>query len=62
MVDLRQYISMRAHFIHDMLERNLITIEYIPSLENAADALAKGLTTIVHRKAMRLLCLLDMEQ
>eukprot|EP00975_Prorocentrum_lima_P006032 1301080-Prorocentrum_lima.AAC.1 len=31
-----------------MLGANLITIEYVPSQENAAAALAKGLTTAVH--------------
>eukprot|EP00975_Prorocentrum_lima_P045042 9435771-Prorocentrum_lima.AAC.1 len=41
---------------------NSITVEYVPSQETAAYALTKGLTTAVHRKAMLLLCLLDMEQ
>eukprot|EP00975_Prorocentrum_lima_P002811 619878-Prorocentrum_lima.AAC.1 len=32
-----RHISMRAHFIHDLIG----TIEYVPSQENAADALTK---------------------
>eukprot|EP00975_Prorocentrum_lima_P016851 3571266-Prorocentrum_lima.AAC.1 len=42
---------MRAHVIHDMLGANLLNIEYAPSQENPADALTKGLTATVHRKA-----------
>eukprot|EP00975_Prorocentrum_lima_P055069 11545165-Prorocentrum_lima.AAC.1 len=48
---------MRAHFIHDLLGADLSSIEYIPSQDNPADTLTKGLTAAVHRKERLLLCL-----
>eukprot|EP00975_Prorocentrum_lima_P008223 1757165-Prorocentrum_lima.AAC.1 len=53
---------MRAHFIHDLIGAHLMTTEYVPSQENPADALTKGLTTAAHRKAKLLLCLEEMDQ
>eukprot|EP00975_Prorocentrum_lima_P044076 9244300-Prorocentrum_lima.AAC.1 len=34
---------MRAHSMYDLIGVKLMTIDYVPSQENAADALTKGL-------------------
>ncbi len=57
-----RFISMRGHFIHDMMGAGLVTVEYVPSQENPADALTKGLSSAVHRKARLLLCMSEQEQ
>eukprot|EP00975_Prorocentrum_lima_P006217 1340726-Prorocentrum_lima.AAC.1 len=40
---------MRAHFMCDLIGAKLITIEYVPSQGNPADALTKGLTAAATR-------------
>ncbi len=57
-----RFISMRAHFVYDLILARLITVNYIPSQENPADALTKGLTAVVHRRARELLSLIECEQ
>ena len=57
-----RFISMRGHFIHDLMGAGLVTVEYVPSQENPADALTKGLSSAVHRKARSLLCMTEQEQ
>eukprot|EP00975_Prorocentrum_lima_P058656 12301927-Prorocentrum_lima.AAC.1 len=53
---------MRAHFIHGLIGAKVMTIDYVPSQDNPADALTKGLTAAVHNKAKLLLCLEELDQ
>eukprot|EP00975_Prorocentrum_lima_P070481 12932229-Prorocentrum_lima.AAC.1 len=57
-----RFISVKAHFIYDLIGAKLITIDYVPTQENPAYALTKGLIAAVHTKANLLLCWEDMEQ
>eukprot|EP00975_Prorocentrum_lima_P014705 3117994-Prorocentrum_lima.AAC.1 len=54
-------ISMRAHVVHDLVNANLPSVQYVASQDNAAYALTKGLAATTHREA-RLLCPQEQEQ
>ena len=47
-----KHINIRTHWIKEILEKNLITIKYIPTTENIADILTKGLAFKQHWKLM----------
>eukprot|EP00975_Prorocentrum_lima_P063690 12893043-Prorocentrum_lima.AAC.1 len=57
-----RFILRRAHFINDLIGANLMTIDHVPSQENPAYTLTKGLTAAVHSKAKVMLCLEEMDQ
>ena len=40
-----KHIEINRHFIKEMLEKSIIQIPYIPSEQQVADCLAKGLVT-----------------
>jgi hypothetical protein len=41
--DRSKHIEMKYHFIKDMVQRNMIKLQYIPTSEQVADILAKPL-------------------
>eukprot|EP00975_Prorocentrum_lima_P062312 12884971-Prorocentrum_lima.AAC.1 len=53
---------MRAHFVHDLVNASLLTVQYVATKDNAANALTKGLGATSHRNARLLLCLTEQEQ
>eukprot|EP00975_Prorocentrum_lima_P006273 1351447-Prorocentrum_lima.AAC.1 len=51
-----RFTSMRAHFVHDLVNADLLTVQ-LATQDNAADALPKGSGATSHRKARLLLFL-----
>eukprot|EP00975_Prorocentrum_lima_P055121 11555102-Prorocentrum_lima.AAC.1 len=56
-----KFMSMRAHFVHDLVKGQLLRVHYVASRDNPADALAKGLRATTHKKARLLLCVTEQE-
>eukprot|EP00975_Prorocentrum_lima_P065652 12904649-Prorocentrum_lima.AAC.1 len=52
---------MRAHCVHDRVNASLLTVHYVATQDNAANALAKGLGATSHRKTRLLLCVTEQE-
>eukprot|EP00975_Prorocentrum_lima_P014518 3079513-Prorocentrum_lima.AAC.1 len=57
-----RFVSRRSNFVHGLIRAEGLTVEYVASDDNAADALTKGLGVALHRKARFLLCLPEQEQ
>ena len=57
-----RHISMRAHYVHDLVGANVLKVFYVPSEENAADACTKGLAAAKHDKACSMLRLEQRDQ
>eukprot|EP00975_Prorocentrum_lima_P029855 6263830-Prorocentrum_lima.AAC.1 len=57
-----RFRSMRAHFVHDLATVHLLSVQYVASQDNPADALTKGLGASTHEKARLLLCPTEQEQ
>lgn len=43
-----KHIDVRYHFIRDAVTSNIIDLRYIPTIEQTADILTKGLTGVLH--------------
>ena len=52
-----RHISMRGVHLHDHVEHGLLSCSYVPTTINAADAMTKGLSTLILRRLLPLLCL-----
>lgn len=50
-----KHIETREHFIREMVEREELEVEYIPSEENPADILTKSLGGTLHMRQVMLL-------
>lgn len=48
-----KHISIRYHFVRDILARNLFTIKYISTHNQVADFLTKGLTKMKHYQCLK---------
>jgi len=49
-----KHIDLRHHFIRDIVSKGLMSMEYIPTESNSADALTKGLQRMKHATAIQL--------
>jgi len=45
-----KHIDIRAHFIRDCVNRQIMTVNHIPGVENPADLLTKPLEKVIHAK------------
>eukprot|EP00975_Prorocentrum_lima_P014034 2981217-Prorocentrum_lima.AAC.1 len=57
-----RFIPMRAHFVHDLVHAQLVTVECVANGGNAASVLTKGLGAATHSNAIMLICLAEQEQ
>eukprot|EP00975_Prorocentrum_lima_P016087 3417729-Prorocentrum_lima.AAC.1 len=57
-----RFRSTRANSVHDLVKANQLSVQYVASQDNAADALTKGSGATIHRKARLLLCLTEQER
>lgn len=54
-----KHIDIRYHFIRDILKKAIIELKYIPTDEQTADVLTKGLQTLKQKKMSQLLGLVQ---
>eukprot|EP00975_Prorocentrum_lima_P056891 11937272-Prorocentrum_lima.AAC.1 len=54
-----RFIPIRAYLVHDLVNAHRLSVQYVASEDNAADALTRGLGATTHRKARLLLCLTE---
>ena len=54
-----KHISIKYHFVKDLVEKNELKLIYVSSSENVADVFTKPLAKEKHRRAMKLLNMLN---
>jgi hypothetical protein len=42
--DKSKHIEMRYHYVRDMVQKNILSIQYVPTAEQTADILTKPLS------------------
>ena len=50
-----KHISVKFYFVKDTIEKNEVSLAYVPSSENAADVFTKALCKVKMQKAMKML-------
>jgi hypothetical protein len=56
------HVELKYHYTQDMIQREQIRIEYVPSADNKADGLTKALCGRKHQEMLRMLKVVPIER
>ena len=51
----KRYVSVAYHYVNEQIAEGKISVEYVPSGENAADGLTKALERVKHQEFVEML-------